>query len=50
MTESQVYKWFWEQRHKKAEMYDEVLVEALKDYSLLTDEQKFEMFVSKVLR
>ena len=50
MTESQVYKWFWEQRHKKAEKQDVALVETLKDYNQLSDEQKFDMFVSKVLR
>ena len=50
MNESQVYKWFWEQRNKEAELKDEAKMAALKDFTDLSDEQKFEVFVNKTLR
>ena len=50
MTESQVYKWFWEQRNKEEERKDEAKMAALKDFSDLSDEQKFEVFVNKTLQ
>ena len=50
MNESQVYKWFWEQRNKEEERKDEAKMAALKDFSDLSDEQKFEVFVNKTLQ
>ena len=50
MNESQVYKWFWEQRNKEDERQDEAKMAALKDFGDLSNEQKFEVFVNKALR
>ena len=38
MNESQVYKWFWEQRNKEDERQDEEKLAALKNFDDLTDE------------
>ena len=50
MNESQVYKWFWEQRNKEDERQDEQKLAAVTSFDDLSDEQKFEVFVSKALR
>ena len=50
MNESQVYKWFWEQRNKEEERKDEAKMAALKDFSDLSEEQKFEVFINKTLQ
>ena len=47
MKENQIYKWFWEIKHKQQ---DEQEMEENRHLSHLTDEQKFEVFVSKALK
>ena len=48
MRENQIYKWFWEIKHKQAEMGE--VEPANRHISELTAEQRFEAFVSKQLK
>lgn len=47
MKENQVYKWFWEVRHKQQDGEAETIS---KHISELSDEQKFEVFINKSLK
>ena len=49
MSESQVYKWFWELRQKQDQRDEAQSVVSIENFHALSDEKKFQYFASKTL-